>query len=77
LQFSHFLSANRLSPGSRLEQQKTACQYYFLFPPDIAPNHDKAKVNGKNIHQRLREHCNFSTFEALVVLNQAGATSSN
>jgi len=36
---------------------------------------DTAKVNGKNIHLPLREHCNFSTFQALADLFKAGATS--
>jgi len=57
-------------------QQKTACQYYVRFPLGIAPKPDTAKVNEKNIHQRLQQHCTFSTFKALVVLSQATAASS-
>jgi len=76
LQFFLSLSASRLNPGRRYVQHKTACQFCLRFPLGIAPNPDTAKVIGNNIHQRLRDNCKFSTFQALVVFVQTDATSS-
>jgi len=65
--------------ASLFHTRRTTCEKLHLNTTPVSAweraKPDAAKVNGKNINLRLTEHCNFSTFYALVNLFQAGATS--